>query len=120
MTSGPTLAILSGPAHGEDATVKTSQSYGLVPLLFPEVFQTPQSATLIGESTANLRFPQPWVRCVWCKRVVPYRSSEIVPIWRRGGMVYAHPDCQRNAEFTDWSKETAAHRGEGLASGGSA
>lgn len=109
----------SVPAHSEDATVKTAQSYGLVPLLFPEVFQMPQSATLIGESSANLRFPEPWVRCVWCKRVVPYGSREIVPIWR-GGTVYAHPDCQRNAELAEWSKEASPHRGEGLASEGSA
>jgi len=104
----------------EMRTVKTSLSYGLLPLLLPEVFQTPQTATLIGESGSNLRFPAPWVRCIWCKRVIPYGSSEIVPTWRRDGMVYAHPDCQTNAEFADWSKEAAARRGEGLASGGSA
>jgi hypothetical protein len=79
----------------------------------------PQSSILIGESGANLRFPQPWVRCVWCKRVVPYGSGEIVPIWHEG-MVYAHRDCQRHAELAEWSKQPLALGGEELASEGSA
>lgn len=62
--------------------------------------------------TADLVFPKGWVRCAWCKKIVPYGSPDIVLVKRRRGTVYMHPKCAHDAEIADWGKEPPMHGGD--------
>ena len=62
-----------------------------------------------SEESATLAFPAGWVRCAWCKQVVPYRSPDLRQVRGRGGLVYMHAKCAHEAELAAWNKEPPMH-----------
>jgi hypothetical protein len=49
------------------------------------------------------------VRCAWCKKIVPYGSSEVIFVKRKRDAVYMHPKCAHDAELAEWGKEPPMH-----------
>jgi len=62
-----------------------------------------------GKESARLEFPVGWVRCAWCKKIVPYESGEVTLVKRGRQTVYMHPKCAHDAELADWGKEPPIH-----------
>ena len=61
---------------------------------------------------ATLAWPIGWVRCAWCKKVVPYGSSDLVSVKRKRVQVLMHKQCAHEAELHDWNKEPPLHGGD--------
>ncbi len=84
-----------------------------MPSLYPRMrcgsrwFRTAPKA----ESRA-LTWPAGWVRCAWCKKVVPYGSEDLVQIKRRKGTMVMHKKCAHEAELHDWANAPPAHGGD--------
>lgn len=59
--------------------------------------------------SSRLAFPAGWVRCAWCKEIIPYNSTELKHVKRRGSFVYMHAKCAHEAELTEWGGEPPMH-----------
>ncbi len=64
------------------------------------------------EPESALSWPTGWVRCAWCKKIVPYGSSELVLVKRKRGQAFMHAKCAHEAELHDWNKEPPLHGGD--------
>ncbi len=60
----------------------------------------------------TLTWPAGWVRCAWCKKVVPYGSEDLVQIKRRKGTMVMHKKCAHEAELHDWANAPPVHGGD--------
>lgn len=60
----------------------------------------------------SLAWPVGWVRCAWCKKIVPYGSTELIQVKRKRATVFMHANCAKEAELHDWNKEPPLHGGD--------